>query len=136
MNRSFIITAGVQPSRPVIVLIVTTLVLTAGWETEDDYRPQYCGLARNADSSPYFVPFVFIETDKMAPVNFTGKWKLNRSENFDDFLKEMGEFLCLIVLSMKHMYMYYMCIYVCMCVRSNLCACGCVFVRWYVRFFF
>ena len=56
-----------------------------------DPRPEYCGLARNTYDSLYFVPFFLVELPDMAPTDFSGKWKLVRSENFDEYLKEMSK---------------------------------------------
>ena len=52
----------------------------------------YCSFARNRADSLYSVPYYLLGRDfvKMAPVNMTGKWKLDRSENFEDMLKTLG----------------------------------------------
>ncbi len=55
----------------------------------DDSGLSGCGFARNADE---FLSFVLaFPIAAMAPVDFSGKWKLDRSENFDDYLKVMSK---------------------------------------------
>ena len=103
---SNLICMSYQPTKERLY-VVACVYLTVGLGVcgPVDHRPEYCGLARNTDTSLYFVPFFLAGLYTMAPVDLSGTWKLVRSENFDEYLKEMSKCNMAIV-SYRHSFLY------------------------------